>query len=116
MKTIPGLLLSSLLLSPLASADTDLSQLQQWLQHLPGLLEERSETGTAYLDNYLQCMDDQQALNSQQDPTVGQVIDNMLDSTSACAPLLDEMIRSMTDQDPDTLSESEKRKLLEKSL
>ncbi|MEM5534854.1 hypothetical protein WNY58_00485 [Neptuniibacter pectenicola] len=116
------LLLSCLLLTTssylAADEDTDplTEQLQQWLFQLPALVDEKGKISSSYMKNYLQCMDDQQALNQEPDMTIGELIDNALNSGNECAPLLNEMLESLTDQPVDSLSEEQKKRLLEESL
>lgn len=99
-----------------AEPTSDLELLQKWLTTLPGLVEERGEIGSLYMQNYIQCMEDQQALNQQSDPTLGQFIDNALESTHACSSLLNEMLEELTDQPIGSLSNEEKKQLLEESM
>jgi hypothetical protein len=99
-----------------ASAADDSKQWQEWLFQLPNLLEERTENSSHYMKNYLQCMDDQQALKSQPQMTIGKMIDNALDSGNQCAPLLNEMLNSLTDQPIDSLTDQQKKDLLKQSL
>jgi len=113
----PIYLLLALTFMPMHShADTTLSDLERWIQLLPQLFQEQTDTGTIYIENYLQCMDDEQALNSQEKPTVGQVIDNALDASGTCTPLLNEMLEELSGQAIESLSQDEKRKILEESL
>ena len=105
------LFLSTLLIftSSSAVADERLQDLpdwlqKEWIQKLPGqleLLEEQLEqkgaTGSIYLKNYVQCMDDQQALNQTEKPSIGQFIDNALAAGNECTPLLNDMLKELSE-------------------
>ena len=117
MKHLVMLTLSLCLLSPFSAfAEDKTEQWQEWLFQLPNILEERTATGSNYMKNYLQCMDDQQALKNDSDMTIGELIDNALDSGDQCAPLLNEMLESLTDQPIESLSNKQKQELINKSL
>lgn len=106
-----------ILLQPSTShAEGGLSDLERWFLSLPQLFSEQSETSANYVENYLQCMDDEQALNRQEDPSVGQVIDNALNASGTCTPLLNEMLEELTGQAAESLSQEQKRQILEESL
>lgn len=111
---ILGILL--LALPSLTYAETTFSDVQRWIELLPELFTEKSETGSIYLQNYLQCMDDEQALNGDENPSVGEVLDNALEASGTCTPLLNDMLEELTGRSVDSLSEQEKRKILEESL
>jgi uncharacterized protein YaaW (UPF0174 family) len=117
MKHLVRLSLSLCLLAPFSTfAEDKTEQWQEWLFQLPNILEERTATGSNYMKNYLQCMDDQQALKNDSDMTIGELIDNALDSGDQCAPLLNEMLESLTDQPIESLSNKQKQELINKSL
>ncbi|WP_415902860.1 hypothetical protein ACMXYR_03055 [Neptuniibacter sp. QD29_5] len=83
-----------------AQANEHLEKIPDWLLTLPESIEQLESTGktsSIYLKNYMQCMDDQQALNQKESPTVGQVIDNALDASNECAPLLNDMLDEIKD-------------------
>jgi hypothetical protein len=109
MKQFFTLLLSLCLLQAptLAQAEgPSLLDIQRWMQALPQLLEERSETSAIYIKNYLQCMDDEQALAAEEQMSVQQIIEIALDSSNECAPLLREMLDALTDDSGTTNSDS----------
>ncbi|MCP4598076.1 hypothetical protein [Neptuniibacter sp.] len=116
MKRLTILLLTGLLLSPVASANDEMELLQQWITELPNLISEQSNTSYIYLQNYLQCMDDQQALKSQSNMSIMDLINNAVDSGGECSPLLDDLLNELTDKKLDDLSTEEKKKLLENTL
>ncbi|WP_067867672.1 hypothetical protein [Neptuniibacter marinus] len=114
---ITGLLLTTCQYATANEEGKELTeQLQEWLFQLPSIVDEKGEISSAYIKNYLQCMDDQQALGHEPEMTIGELIDNALNSGDQCAPLLNEMLESLTDQPIDSLSEEQKKHLLEKSL
>jgi len=88
-------------LSASAQANEHLDKIPDWLlKKLPESIEQlesTGKTGSIYLKNYMQCMDDQQALNQQDSPTIGQVIDNALEAGDECAPLLNDMLDEIKD-------------------
>ena len=116
MKFAMRLMISLSLYSSSLYAADDTQQWQDWIFQLPSLIEERGASSSNYMKNYLQCMDDQQALKSQPDMTIGNIIDNALDSGNECAPLLNEMFENLTDQPIDSLNEKQKEKLLRDSF
>ncbi len=116
MKFAMRLMISLSLYSSSLYAADDTEQWQDWIFQLPSLIEERGASSSNYMKNYLQCMDDQQALKSQPDMTIGNIIDNALDSGNECAPLLNEMLENLTDQPIDSLNEKQKEKLLRDSF
>ncbi|PIE24897.1 MAG: hypothetical protein CSA60_02795 [Neptuniibacter caesariensis] len=111
-----GFALIMMALTPATKAEVGLSDLEYWLKVLPQLFTEQSATGANYVDNFQQCMDDELALNHQEDPSIGQVIDNALNASGACTPLLNEMLEELTGQAAELLSREQKRKILEESL
>ncbi len=116
MKFAMRLMISLSLYSSSLYAADDSEQWQDWIFQLPSLIEERGASSSNYMKNYPQCMDDQQTLKSQPDMTIGNIIDNALDSGNECAPLLNEMLENLTDQPIDSLNEKQKEKLLRDSF
>lgn len=111
-------LFSFMLLTPSLSyaEESELIRLQKWLLEFSSLLEDKTDTSAIYLQNYLQCMDDQQALRSSKKMDITELLNNALDSGNECSPLLNDWLKEITEQPPETLSDEEKRRLLEKSL
>ena len=111
-------LFSFMLLTPSLSyaEESELIRLQKWLLEFSSLLEDKTDTSAIYLQNYLQCMDDQQALRSSEKMDITELLNNALDSGNECSPLLNDWLKEITEQPPETLSDEEKRRLLEKSL
>ena len=107
-----------MLLTPSLSyaEESELIRLQKWLLEFSSLLEDKTDTSAIYLQNYLQCMDDQQALRSSEKMGITELLNNALDSGNECAPLLNDWLEEIAEQPAETLSDEEKRRLLEKSL
>jgi len=116
MKFAMRLIISLSLYSTSLYASASTEHWQDWISQLPSFIEERGASSSNYMKNYLQCMDDQQALKSQPDMTIGNIIDNALDSGNECAHLLNEMLESLTDEPIDSLNEKQKEKLLRDSF
>ncbi|MDF2181463.1 hypothetical protein [Neptuniibacter sp. CAU 1671] len=68
---------------------------QLWLQQLPELMQQQSDTSKIYLKNYMQCMDDQQALKQDPDQSLVDALKNALDSGEACQPLLEAWLEAL---------------------
>lgn len=117
-RLLTSTLLSILFLFPSQSyaEESELILLQKWLLEFSSLFEDKADTSAIYLKNYLQCMDDQQALRSSEKMGITELLNNALDSGNECAPLLNDWLEEISEQPPESLSDQEKRRLLEKSL
>lgn len=81
-----------------AFADDQPSHWQQWLKQLPNLLDQRTQTSTEYLQNYLQCMDDEQALRNDSDSSIRKLLKDALESGNECSYLLQGLVDELTDE------------------
>lgn len=96
-----------------AIAEIKLDTLKQWLDILPETLDERAATSSNYLQNYLQCMDDEQALRNEGDASIRALINDALDSGNACSYLLEGLVDDLTD---DKFIKDDRKKLPENAL
>lgn len=112
------LIMASLVLLPLTAQaeESEFLQLQRWLFNLTELFMEKSEDSSTYLQNYLQCMDDEQALRESDKKDLSTLLDNAFQSGNACAPLINDWLETLSNQPIDQLSEEQKKKLLKESL
>ncbi|MFW1677492.1 hypothetical protein ACFVYJ_06875 [Pontibacter sp. JAM-7] len=81
---------------------------QLWLQQLPELLQQQSATSQIYMKNYLQCMDDQQALKQSPEQSLVESLKNALASGEACQPLLEAWLKALTENTLEDSSPTEK--------
>ena len=82
-----------------ATAESQFGNWQQWLQQLPELLDERTQTSTEYLQNYLQCMDDQQALRNESEANIRELLQDALESGNECVYLLEGLVDDLIDKE-----------------
>ena len=77
-------------------AEYKLDSIKQWLDVLPEVIDQQSKTSSNYIKNYLQCMDDEQALRNESDTSIKQLLNDALASGNECSYLLEGMVDELT--------------------
>ncbi len=115
---IPGLILPALLLTaaPAHATSDEARQFEQLLKQFGTTLEQSGEISIPYLRSYLQCFDDQQALQSDQSFDLEQLLQQGLAASKSCTPLLQQMVEALQQQRTDQQAAENLQQLLEKSL
>ncbi|WP_027859279.1 hypothetical protein [Marinobacterium jannaschii] len=117
-RLLPALIIpAALLLTGTAgAASTEAEQLERWLKQFGNSLEQGGEISAPYIRSYLQCFDDQQALQSDQPLDLEKLLQQGLAAGKSCAPLLQQMVEALQQQRNNEAAEQNLRELLEKSL
>lgn len=100
-----GLLALCLSGNVLADTNDDFEVTERWIADLSEKLLQKGEVSGTYLNNYLQCLQDQQALAEEPGSTLTQLWQQLVGASNSCAPVIEDMVDALKaeDQQAETL-------------
>lgn len=119
--TIKFLLRTSLLtalLSPSAWADKnpDIAETERWISELSQQLLEKGAVSGTYLNNYLQCLQDEKSLRDDPGTDLEKLWQELMGASHSCAPVIEDMVEALKKDDVQSEVLRQQLQDLEKSL
>ncbi len=118
---ITSLLSTSLLtalLSTIAWADThpDFAETERWIGELSQQLLEKGAVSGTYLNNYLQCLQDEKSLRDDPGSDLEKLWQELMGASHSCAPVIEDMVDALKKDDAQSDILRQQLQDLEKSL
>lgn len=96
---VVGLLTLCLSSNALADTNNDFEVTERWIADLSEKLLKKGEVSGTYLNNYLQCLQDQQALAEEPGSTLSQLWQQLMGASNSCAPVIEDMVDALKADD-----------------
>lgn len=81
-----------------AAEKNEIEEAERWVKDLTQHLMEQGEVSGTYLNNYIQCMQDQHHLHAEPDDDMRKLWQSVMGATEHCAPVIDEMFDALQDE------------------
>lgn len=106
------------MLSPFTWAESNpqLEETERWISELSQQLLEKGAVSGAYLNNYLQCLQDEQSLRDDPGSDLEKLWKELMGASHSCAPVIEEMVDALKKDDAQSEILRQQLKDLENSL
>jgi hypothetical protein len=81
-----------------AADKNEVEEAERWIKDLTKHLVEQGEVSGTYLNNYIQCMQDQHHLHAEPDDDMKKLWQSVMGATEHCAPVIDEMFDALQEE------------------
>ena len=118
IKRLLSISLLTTLLSPAVWADknSDLAETERWISELSQQLLEKGAVSGTYLNNYLQCLQDEKSLRDDPGSDLEKLWQELMGASHSCAPVIEEMVDALKKDDAQSDILRQQLQDLEKSL
>lgn len=116
--TLLALSLATVLITPtaLAQSEPQWDETERWIGELSQKLLEKGAVSGTYLNNYLQCLQDEKNLREEPDSDLEQLWKQLLGASHSCAPVIEEMVEALKKDDAEADTLRRQLQDLERSL
>ena len=122
MRKLPHTLLAFSLISilsiptALAENEPQLDETERWIGELSQKLLEKGVVSGTYLNNYLQCLQDEKSLREESNSDLEKLWQQLLGASHSCAPVIEEMVEALKKDDTEADALRQQLRDLERSL
>lgn len=100
----------------LAESEPQWDETERWIGELSQKLLEKGAVSGTYLNNYLQCLQDEKSLREEPDSDLEKLWQQLLGASHSCAPVIEEMVEALKKDDAEADALRQQLQDLERSL
>lgn len=100
----------------LAESEPQWDETERWIGELSQKLLEKGAVSGTYLNNYLQCLQDEKNLREEPDSDLEKLWQQLLGASHSCAPVIEEMVEALKKDDAEADALRQQLQDLERSL
>ncbi|MDI3322798.1 hypothetical protein QKW35_00270 [Pontibacterium granulatum] len=100
----------------LAESEPQPNETERWIGELSQKLLEKGAVSGTYLNNYLQCLQDEKNLREEPDSDLEKLLQQLLGASHNCAPIIEEMVEALKKDDAEADALRQQLQDLERSL
>lgn len=110
--------LATILSAPTALAESEpqWEETERWIGELSQKLMEKGAVSGTYLNNYLQCLQDEKSLREEPDTDLEKLFQQLIGASHSCAPVIEEMVEALKKDDAQADALRQQLQDLERSL
>lgn len=100
----------------LADNEQQWDDTERWIGELSQKLLEKGAVSGTYLNNYLQCLQDEKSLREAPDSDLEKLWQQLMGASHSCAPVIEEMVDALKKDDAESDALRQQLRDLERSL
>jgi len=100
----------------LAESEPQWEETERWIGKLSQKLMEKGAVSGTYLNNYLQCLQDEKSLREEPDTDLEKLFQQLMGASHSCAPVIEEMVEALKKDDAEADALRQQLQDLERSL